>query len=119
MFRLLRLIFVLGALGATIWFGTTVPLGERTLFEHVQAIWKTPESQGLVRGTKDKVGTLVDRATNRVVKGVVKNAPSQITAHGRAADQDPSAEPPMENLQDLDRKALRGLIERGRADNAN
>lgn len=119
MFRLLRLIFVLGGLGAMIWFGATVPLGQRTLFEHIQAIWKTPESQGLVRGTKDKVGTLVDRATNRVVKGVAKNAPGQITAHGQAADQDPSAEPPMENLQDKDRKALRGLIEQGRVGKSN
>ncbi len=116
MFRLLRLIFVLGGLGAMIWFGTTVPLGERTLLEHVQAIWKTPESQGLVRGTKDKVGTLVDRATNRVVKGVAKNAPNQITAHGEAADEAAGAEAhPMEELQAKDRKALRGLIEQGRA----
>jgi hypothetical protein len=117
-FRLLRLIFVLGGLGAMIWFGTTVPLGERTLFEHIQAILKTPESQELVRGTKDKVGTLVDRATNRVVKGVAKNAPNQITAHGQAAD-DPTAEPPMENVQDKDRKALRGLIEQGRSGKSN
>lgn len=119
MFRLLRLIFVLGGLGAMIWFGTTVPLGQRTLFEHIQAIWKTPESQELVRGTKDKMGNLVDRAAGRVVKGVTKNASSQITAHGEAADRDPAAEPPMENLQDKDRKALRGLIEHGRAGKSN
>jgi hypothetical protein len=118
-FRLLRLIFVLGGLGAMVWFGTTVPLGDRTLFEHVQAIWKTPESQGLVRGTKDKMGNLVDRATGKVVKTVAKNAPNQITAHGEAADRDPAAEPPMENLQDKDRKALRGLIEHGHAGKSN
>jgi hypothetical protein len=112
-FRLLRLIFVLGGLGAMIWFGATVPLGERTLFEHVQAIWKTPESRGLVRGTKDKVGTLVDRATNRVVKGVAKNAPNQLAAHGEAAEQASEA-PPMEDLQAKDRKALRGVIEQGK-----
>jgi hypothetical protein len=112
-FRLLRLIFVLGGLGAMIWFGATVPLGERTLFEHIQAIWKTPESQGLVRGTKDKVGTLVDHATNRVVKGVAKNAPNQVTAHGEAANE-AAGEAPMEDLQAQDRKALRGLIEQGK-----
>ena len=110
MFRLLRLIFVLGGLGAMIWFGTTVPLGNRTLFEHIQAIWKTPESRGLVRGAKDKVGTLVDHATNRVVKGVAKNGP---TAHGEAAEQDTETAP-MEDLQAKDRKALRGVIEQGK-----
>jgi hypothetical protein len=118
-FKLLRLVFVLGGLGALVWFGMTVPLGERTLFEHIQAIWKTPESRGLVRGTKNKVGDLIDRATGRVVKGVAKNAPNQVTAHGQAADRDPAAEPPMEDVQEKDRKALRGLIEQGRAGKPN
>jgi hypothetical protein len=113
-FRLLRLLLLLGGLGALLWFGAKVPLGQRTLFEHIQAIWKTHESQDLVRGTKDKMGDLVDRAANRVVKGVAKNAPNQITAHGVGPDQDPVA-PPMEDLQAKDRKALRGLIEHGRA----
>lgn len=106
---------MLGGLGAIVWFGATVKLGERTLFEHVEAIWKTPESQGLVRGTKDKMGNLVDRATDRVVKGVAKNAPNQITAHGAAAEDDANASPPMEEVQAKDRKALRNLIEHGRA----
>jgi hypothetical protein len=114
-FRLLRLIFVLGGLCALVWFGATAKLGDRTLFEHIQAIWKTPESQDLVRGTKNKMGNLVDRATDRVVKGVAKNAPNQITAHGSAADQDPAASPPMEDVQVQDRKALHNLIEHGRA----
>ena len=113
MLRLLRLIFVLGGLCALIWFGATAKLGDRTLFEHVQAIWKTPESRELVRGTKDKVSGLVDRATDRVVKGVAKNAPNQMTAHG-AADQDPAASPPMEDVQAQDRKALRNLIGNGK-----
>jgi hypothetical protein len=112
--KLLRLVFVLGGLGVAIWFGATVKLGDRTLFEHVQAIWKTHESQELVRGTKGKMGDLVDRATDRVVKGVAKNAPNQITTHGAGSDQNPGA-PPMEDLQEKDRKALRGLIEQGRA----
>ena len=97
-----------------LWFGAKVPLGQRTLFQHIQAIWKTHESQELVRGTKDKMGDIVDRATTRVVKGVAKNAPNQITAHGVGSDQDPGA-PPMEELEAKDRKALRGLIEHGPA----
>ena len=110
MFRLLRLIFVLGGLGAFAWFGMTVRLGERTLFEHIQAIWKTHESQDLMRGTKEKMGNLVDRATDKVVKGVAKNAPGQVSSRG----ENPGEEaPPMEELPAKDRKALRGLIGHG------
>ncbi len=115
MFRLLRLILVLGGLGAILWFGVKVPLGQRTLFEHVQAIWKTPESQDLVRGTKDKMSHLVDRATGRAVTEVAKNARNKDAAHRPPADQELAASPPMEDLEDKDRQALRGLIEQRRA----
>ena len=111
MFRLLRLIFVLGGLGAVTWFGMTVRLGERTLFEHVQAIWKTHESQDLVRGTKEKVGNLVDRASEKVVRGVAKNAPGQVRARDESAEE--AAKPPLEELPAKDRKALRGIIGHG------
>jgi hypothetical protein len=109
--RLLRLIFVLGGFAALLWFGTTIKLGDRTLFEHIQAIWKTPESQGLVRGAKDKVNDLVDRAAGHVVKGIGKNAADQLTSQRAAREGEPApAAPPMEEIQAKDRQALRGLI---------
>jgi hypothetical protein len=108
-FRLLRLIVVLGGLGAILWFGMTVRLGHRTLFEHVQAIWKTHESQDLLRGTKRKVGDLVDRASEKVVKGVAKNAPGQTEGRDESAEGE-SVKPPLEELPAKDRKALRGII---------
>lgn len=114
MFRLLKLIFFLGCLGGFAWFALTVELGERTLFEHVQAIWKEPASRDLVRGAKDKVGSLVDRATDKVVKGVSKSSPGVANAHGERMTQAPEAipevVPPLEDLPTRDRKALRGLI---------
>jgi hypothetical protein len=113
-FRLLKLVVLVGGLGAVLWFGATVRLGERTLFEHLQAIWKTHESQELMRGTKDKMGNLVDRATGRVVQEVAKNAPDQVTAHRAPGAQDKAASP-MEDVEAKDRKALRGLIEEQRA----
>jgi hypothetical protein len=91
------------------WFGMTVRLGDRTLFEHVQAIWKTHESQDLLRGTKEKMGDLVDRASEKVVRGVAKNAPGQVGAHGENAGEE-STRPPLEELPAKDRKALRGII---------
>jgi hypothetical protein len=111
-FRLLRLIFVLGGLCAFTWFGMTVRLGERTLFEHIQAIWKTHESQDLMRGTKQKMGSLMDRATDKVAKGVSKNTPGQVNSHGEIPGEEAAA-PPMEDLPAKDRKALRGLIGHG------
>lgn len=107
MFRLLRLIFVLGGLGACAWFGATVRLGDRTFFEHVQAIWKTHESQDLVRGTKEKVGSIIDHGSDKVVHGVAKNAAAP-TAHGETSN-----EAPLEELPTKDRKELRGIIGRG------
>ncbi len=109
MFRLLRLIFVLGGLGAIVYFGTTVRLGDRTLFEHMQAIWRTHESQDLLRGTKQKVGDLVDRASEEVVQDVVKHGPGQSGAHGTSSAEE-SEKPPLEELPAKDRKALRGII---------
>ena len=110
-FRLLRLVFVIGAIGAMVWFGSTVPLGERTLFEHIQAIWKTHESQDLVRGTKEKVGHVVNRATDKVVRSVAKNAPTQVNSRDEAKATEETA--PLEDLPSRDRNALRGLIGNG------
>lgn len=110
MFRLLKLIFFLGCVGAFAWFALTVQLGERTLFEHVQAIWKAPASRDLVRGAKDKVGSLMDRATDKVVKGVSKSAPGVANAHGERVTQAPEVVPPLEDLPAQDRKALRSII---------
>lgn len=109
MFRLFKLMFVLAGLAAMAWFGFTVKLGERTLFEHVRAIWKTPESQDLLRGTKEKVGSLVDRATDKATKGAAKNIAA---GHGESGKDEPSARP-MEEVPTKDRNALRGLIGHG------
>ena len=58
MLKLLKFLVSLGCLAAFVWWGVTVPLGERTLFQHVRAIGQSRESQELVRGAKDKVTDL-------------------------------------------------------------
>jgi hypothetical protein len=108
MFRFLRLVIYLGVLVAFIWFGTTVELGNRTLFGHIQNIWKTHESQELVDGTKGKVGDLVERASDKVSKGIGKNA----TAPANSRGEDQQGAKPMEDVQGEDRKTLRELIGR-------
>lgn len=116
-FRLLKFILVMGLLGAGVYYGLTVKLGERTFFQHVQAIWETKETQQLRRGTKQKVGGLVDKATDEVVKGVGKNVPGKVLMRGDGTGTDSGAEaaqPPQENLSPQDRKALRNIIGQGR-----
>jgi hypothetical protein len=116
-FRLLKFALVMGLLGAGVYYGTTVKLGERTLYQHIRAIWETKESQELRRGTKEKVGGLVDNATDRVVKGVAKNAPGKVLMRGEGTGADTEAvpaQPPQEKLSPQDRKALRNIIGQGR-----
>jgi len=108
MFRFLRLVIYLGVLVAFIWFGTTVELGNRTLFGHIQNIWRTHESQELVDGTKGKVGDLVERASDKVSKGIGKN----VTAPANSRGEDQQGAKPMEDVQGEDRKTLRELIGR-------
>ncbi|SRR5450759_2407446 len=110
MFRFLRLVIYLGVLCAFIWFGTTVELGQRTLFGHLGNIWKTHESQDLVDGTKQKVGGLVDRASDRVVKGVGKNTTGRPSSQGETPGREGAA--PLEDVSGQDRKALRGILGR-------
>ena len=55
MFTLLKLGVSIVALLAFAWFGMTVKLGSRTLFEHLHAIEQTKESQELVDGTREAV----------------------------------------------------------------
>jgi hypothetical protein len=107
MLRFLKLVLFLGALVGFIWFGSTVELGKRTLFGHIQNIWHTHESQELVDGAKGKVGDLVDQASNKVSKGVGKNVTAPASSRGEE-----QGGPPMEEVKNEDRKTLRDLIGR-------
>ena len=115
--RLLKSVLLLGLLGAGVYYGMTVKLGQRTFFQHVQAIWETKESQELRRGTKQKVGGLVDEATDQVVKGVGKNAPGKVPTRGDGTGGESGevpTQPPQERVSPQDRKALRNIIGQGR-----
>ncbi len=118
MFRLFKTILLLGVLGMAAWVAWTVKLGDRTLVEHIRAIANTAESQRLLEGTKEKVGSLVDQAEDKVVDNVAKRVPGKVTSRGDRGDDDkegavPQA-PPQENLSAEDRKALRHIIGQGR-----
>lgn len=96
MFKLLKLLLGLGCLGIFVWWGFTVPLGDRTLFEHLRAIGHTRESQELVRGTKQKVSEV----KHRIVSGSASGKP----------EAKPVEAPPQEQLTEGDRQEMRKII---------
>jgi hypothetical protein len=61
-----RALIWLVLIGAFIFFGATVKLGNRTFFGHVRAIWKTDEAQDLKHGVQEKAGP----AAKKLEKGV-------------------------------------------------
>jgi len=65
-FRLIKLLLGLAALAGFVWFGANVPLGSRTLFQHLQAIGRTRETQDLLDGTRESAKPLMDSVRRRV-----------------------------------------------------
>lgn len=122
MLRLLKFLICLGCLAAFVWWGVTVPLGERTLYEHVQAIGKSKESQDLLRETKQKVGD-VTRKIARSGEGLVGDAGAGSAERdkgpGKGEAQAKSAAPgeappklsPQDHLTEADRKQMRRLLD--------
>lgn len=51
----------MSALAVLIWFGATVPLGNRTFFGHLRAISSTPEARDLASGTGEEARRVADR----------------------------------------------------------
>ena len=73
MFRLIRWLFSIAVLVAFIWFGSTVQLGNHTLFGHIASIWHSKETQDAVKGIKDKAKPVLDKA-KKVGKAAVDEA---------------------------------------------
>ena len=90
MFRLLRLLISVAMLGGFVWFGMSVKLGDKTLFEHIAAIGKSKETKDLVEGTKE------------AAKPVVQKVEEKLSRDGGSAERHGSA----------DRKALQREIKK-------
>lgn len=90
---LIRSLITLACLGAFIYAGYTVPIGERTLFGHVSNIWEADETQELVDSVKDESKPLVER----VKRGVEAGLDEEESKSSDASDSDaetPSGERP-------------------------
>jgi hypothetical protein len=66
---MIRFLVYLALAVGFIYVGSTVPLGKRTLFGHVKAIWATDEAKELKDGVKEKAGPAADRVKRGIEKG--------------------------------------------------
>ena len=64
--RLFRFLVFVALLLVFIWFGMTVKLGNHTLFGHFKRIWRSDETQDLVKGTKDAAKPAVEKVKRAV-----------------------------------------------------
>jgi hypothetical protein len=112
MFRLLKLCVSLAAFVALAWFGATVKLGSRTLFEHMRAIAGTKESQELVDGTKQAAEPIVDDVKRHIGhddKGdKTENGAGDRQARLRTAPPDAGAA--QDDFSPSERRQLRRLL---------
>jgi hypothetical protein len=106
MFRLLKLCMSLAAFLVVAWFGATVKLGDRTLFEHLHAIGQTKASQELVDGTKKAAEPLVDDVKRRMGKDGSKDPERQ--AHLPALPADAGAA--QDDFSPNEKRQLRRLL---------
>ncbi len=66
----MRSLVTLALLLVIAYVGVTVPLGEKTLFGHMKAIWGSDEAQELVDGVKESSGPMLDKLNRAVQAGV-------------------------------------------------
>jgi hypothetical protein len=80
MFHLFRLLLSLAMLAAFIWFATSVPLGKRTLWGHLHAIFATQAAKDLAEGTKEEAERVARRVRDELERdGGTEDARPQLT----------------------------------------
>ncbi|MCB9705858.1 MAG: hypothetical protein H6711_28605 [Myxococcales bacterium] len=77
MLGLLRTAVSLLFLSLVVWCSFTVPLGRRTLAEHVDRIGKTREATELIQGARARINPILDEAKNRLL-GEYVEAPTYL-----------------------------------------
>jgi hypothetical protein len=113
MFRMLKFLLGIVALAAFVWVGANIPLGSRTLFEHLQAIGRTRETQDLLDGTKKAGKPFVDGVRDGVRRRLgASNAEvdDQGTASERATLAPDGGTAPADHVSESDREKLRKVL---------
>lgn len=87
---MIRNLFIAALLISGLYAAATVPLGERTLAEHIKAIGQTKEAKDLIEGTKSKLGPAASKLKDSVIGEVKENMgrmQKQILEQARAAQE--------------------------------
>lgn len=98
MFRLIRWLFSLVVSAIVIWFAVSVPLGDKTLWQHVRAIFGTKEAKDLARGVEEESKKVADKLRDRL---------------GADAGAEPAprhSRQPLDPVEEGDRKQLDKLV---------
>ena len=87
-----------------VWFAATVPLGDRTLLQHLRAIAGTPEARSLGEGARDEAGKMGERLRRELSDhdAAIVDKP--------APDRPAPDRPPAEKLDESDRRQLNRVI---------
>ncbi|HEY4183129.1 MAG TPA: hypothetical protein VGM90_40175 [Kofleriaceae bacterium] len=76
-----------------VWLAVTVPLGKRTLWGHMRAIWATSEVQDLKNGVEEKAGPTVEKVKRGVKAGIDEADKDGSAAHDAGMDALHAAHP--------------------------
>lgn len=93
-FRLVRFFFYLLLFAIVFWFSATVPLGKRTIFEHLGRIYKTKEAQEAVSESKKAIYEAVDKAQQQLQKDKDEGAQDKKAGAGPSVNQSGPASNP-------------------------
>lgn len=116
MFRLIKFLLGVAGLVVLVWFGANVPLGSRTLFEHLQAIGRTRETQDFLDGTRASAKPLVDNVRRRLGAAAADQDRDDDKADSKRAKVAADAgAPPSEEISPSDRQRLRKVLGTGHA----
>ena len=100
MFRLVKLLISLVGLAAFVWFGANVPLGNQTLFQHLQAIGRTREAKEMLDGARESAKPMLDSVRHKLADSTT----------GSAALPDGGGVPPAEEISQADKQRLKKLL---------
>ena len=67
---MIRWLFILAICAVLAFCGATVPLGKKTFFGHVKAIWSSEPMNDLKDGVKESAGPATDKAKEFVKGGL-------------------------------------------------
>jgi hypothetical protein len=67
---MIRWLIILAVCVLLAFLGSTVPIGKKTFFGHIKAIWSSPEMTDMKDGVKEKAGPAVDKLKKGVKAGV-------------------------------------------------